>query len=117
MVYKKGRSGDRFRKVKINNSNKKYNKKEYTKIAFLGVFLLTIICGTSYAFLSQVITSKKNVEVTAGTFVINFKEKNTIDLKNAVPMTDQEGMNTESYVFSVNNTGSLDAKYDISLIK
>ena len=30
-------------------------------------------------------------------------------------MTDQEGMNTESYVFSVNNTGSLDAKYDISL--
>ena len=115
MVYKKGRSGDRFRKVKINNNNKKYNKKEYTKIAFLGVFLLTIICGTSYAFLSQVITSKKNVEVTAGTFVINFKEKNTIDLKNAVPMTDQEGMNTESYVFSVNNTGSLDAKYDISL--
>ncbi len=115
MMYKKGRSGDRFRKVKINNNNKKYNKKEYTKIAFLGIFLLTIICGTSYAFLSQVITSKKNVEVTAGTFVINFKEKNTIDLKNAVPMTDQEGMNTESYVFSVNNTGSLDAKYDISL--
>ena len=115
MVYKKGRSGDRFRKVKINSNNKKYNKKEYTKIAFLGVFLLAIICGTSYAFLSQVITSKKNVEVTAGTFVINFKEKNTIDLKNAVPMTDQEGMNTESYVFSVNNTGSLDAKYDISL--
>ena len=115
MVYKKGRSGDRFRKVKINNNNKKYNKKEYTKIAFLGIFLLAIICGTSYAFLSQVITSKKNVEVTAGTFVINFKEKNTIDLKNAVPMTDQEGMNTESYVFSVNNTGSLDAKYDISL--
>ena len=38
MVYKKGRSGDRFRKVKINNSNKKYNKKEYTKIAFLGIF-------------------------------------------------------------------------------
>ena len=27
MVYKKGRSGDRFRKVKINNNNKKYNKK------------------------------------------------------------------------------------------
>ena len=115
MVYKKGRSGDRFRKVKINNNNKKYNKKEYTKIAFWAIFLLTIICGTSYAFLSQVITSKKTVEVTAGTFVINFKEKNTIDLKNAVPMTDQEGMNTESYVFSVNNTGSLDAKYDISL--
>ena len=115
MVYKKGRSGDRFRKVKINNNNKKYNKKEYIKIAFLGIFLLAIVCGTSYAFLSQVITSKKNVEVTAGTFVINFKEKNTIDLKNAVPMTDQEGMNTESYVFSVNNTGSLDAKYDISL--
>ena len=81
MVYKKGRSGDRFRKVKINSNNKKYNKKEYTKIAFLGIFLLAIICGTSYAFLSQVITSKKNVEVTAGTFVINFKEKNTIDLK------------------------------------
>ena len=115
MVYKKGHSGDRFRKVKINNNNKKYNKKEYTKIAFLGILLFTIICGTSYAFLSQVITSKKTVEVTAGTFVINFKEKNTINLKNAVPMTDQEGMNTESYVFSVNNTGSLDAKYDISL--
>ena len=115
MVYKKGRSGERFRRVKINNNNNKYNSKEYTKIAILGIFLLAIICGTSYAFLSQVITSKKTVEVTAGTFVINFKEKNTIDLKNAVPMTDQEGMNTESYVFSVNNTGSLDAKYDISL--
>ena len=117
MAHKKGRLGDRFRRVKINNnSNKQYKKGRIHKnLAFFGVFLFTIICGTSYAFLSQVINSKKTVEVTAGTFVINFKEKDTIDLKNAVAMTDQEGMNAASYIFSINNTGSLDAKYDVSL--
>lgn len=113
---KKGKSANKFRKVEISHENiKKENLKAYKGIIFFSLILLTIVIGTSYALFSTVRTSKKTVEVEAGTFKISFLESNYINLINTYPMTDEEGINTEGYRFTITNEGTLNGKYNISL--
>lgn len=113
---KKGKSANKYRKVDISHENiKKENIKAYKGIIFFSLILLTIVVGTSYALFSTVRTSKKTVEVEAGTFKISFLESNYINLINTYPMTDEEGLNTEGYRFTITNEGTLNGKYNISL--
>ena len=114
--FHKGKIGDRFRKREIDDTVIQVkNKKEYTKIVFLVLFLLVLFCGTSYALFSLTLNSEKSVKVVAGIFKVDFSEGNTITLSNAAPMTDEEGMASTPYTFSIENTGDVNAKYNISL--
>lgn len=113
---KKGRIGDRYRKIELNNENiKKKNKKEITKIAFLAVILLTIVLGTSYAFFTIFIDNGTESEIVAGTFNVKFYEGRNINLTNASPMSDEEGLATDGYTFTIENTGTINANYNVSL--
>ena len=113
---KKGRIGDRYRKIELNNENiKKKNKKEITKIAFLAVILLTIVLGTSYAFFTIFIDEGTESEIVAGTFNVKFYEGRNINLANASPMSDEEGLATDGYTFTIENTGTINANYNVSL--
>ena len=76
---------------------------------------MSIVGGVSYALFTNTLYGKKIVEVTSGTFKIDFKDGNIIDLNNASPVSDAAGLQTTPYTFVVSNTGSLDAKYNISL--
>ena len=117
--YRKGKIGDRYRKVQIDSQkNEQKSKKEYTKIKFLVLFLfivLAVTIGGSYALFSRTFKSEKTTMITAGTFDIEFKEGNKISIKNATPMSDAEGMTVDSYTFSIENKGTINAKYNISL--
>lgn len=113
---KKGKSANKYRKVEISHENiKRENLKAYKGIIFFSLILLTIVIGTSYALFSTVRTSKETVEVEAGTFKISFLDSNYINLENAYPMTDEEGLNTSGYKFTIKNEGTLNGKYNISL--
>ena len=113
---KRGKIGDRYREVKLNNENiEKKNKKEITKIAFLAMILLIVTVGTSYALFNVLVKSDKDTEIIAGTFKVNFEDGNEIILNNASPMSDEEGLNTTGYKFTVDNSGTIDAKYNVSL--
>ena len=113
---KKGRIGDRYRKIELNNENiKKKNKKEITKIAFLAVILLTIVLGTSYAFFTIFIDEGTESEIVAGTFNVQFNEGRNINLTNASPMSDEEGLATEGHSFTIENTGTINANYNVIL--
>lgn len=113
---KKGRIGDRYRKIELNNENiKKKNKKEITKIAFLAVILLTIVLGTSYAFFTIFIDEGTESEIVAGTFNVKFYEGRNINLTNTSPMSDEEGLATDGYTFTIENTGTINANYNVSL--
>ena len=113
---KKGRIGDRYRKVNLNNDNiVKKNKKEITKIAFLAVILLTIVLGTSYAFFTIFIDEGTESEIVAGTFNVQFNEGRNINLTNASPMSDEEGLATEGHSFTIENTGTINANYNVIL--
>ena len=116
MSRKRTNVSEHYRKVNINYNNKNNRfKKEYAKIILFAVFLLSIVSGVSYALFTNTLHGRENVEVTSGTFKIDFKDGNTITLNNASPISDVAGLQTTPYTFSINNTGSLDAKYNVSL--
>lgn len=113
---KKNKSSNKYRVTQINNTKEKNSFfGQYKGILGLSLALLLIIGGTSYALFSTVLESKKTLEVEAGTFNIRFLESNYINLQKAYPMTDEEGLNTNSYEFSITNTGTLDGRYNINL--
>ena len=116
MSKKKVNVSEHYRKVNIdyNDKNNRF-KREYVKIILFSFFLLSIVIGASYALFTNTLYGKENVEVTSGTFKIDFKDGNIINLDNSSPISDVAGLQTTPYTFVVNNTGSLDAKYNISL--
>ena len=113
---KKGKSSNRYRTVTIDHK-KTYSRSkiEVKKIGFLTLFLLCLTIGTSYAFLTQVITGTKVLSIVSGTFKIDFNDGNEINIENAQPITNEEGLNTDGYTFTITNNGSIDAKYKVTL--
>jgi len=93
---------------KVKNDNKKL-------IAGIIIVALVLILGTSYAFFVFTLKAEKELSVVTGTFKIDYKDQNRIELENAYPMKDEKGMSLTPYEFSVENTGDLKALYDISL--
>ena len=97
-----GKSSNKYRNKEINHTNnKKMINKVYKKIILLIVFLIAITCGLTYGFFSITYKGDEKVKVVAGIFQVEFKESNTINLENATPMTDNEGMQTDEYEFSI----------------
>ena len=88
------------------------NKKIIILIILILISILTLI-GSSYALLSKTFTSKK-LSVEVGTLKVDFTEGNAITMDNAMPMTDENGMNTTPYTFTITNSGTMDSYYTIS---
>ena len=81
-------------------------------IILILISILTLI-GSSYALLTKKFTSKK-LSVEVGTLKVDFTEGNAITMDNVVPMTDENGMNTTPYTFTITNSGDVDAYYTVS---
>ena len=84
-------------------------------IALIILVLISIIAliGSSYALLTKSFKSEK-LSMQVGTLKINFTDGNIITMNNAVPMTDEDGMNTTPYTFTITNSGNIDAYYTVS---
>ena len=84
-------------------------------IALIILVLISIIAliGSSYALLTKSFKSEK-LSMQVGTLKINFTDGNIITMNNAVPMTDEDGMNTTPYTFTITNSGNIDAYYIVS---
>ena len=96
------------------------NEKKITFI-ILGVLVVgLIISGLSsatYALFSvdNYGTNKENY--STGLLAIEAKSKSdTISLSNALPMTDEDGLETNPYVFTIKNIGNLDYEFDVRLL-
>ena len=95
----------------------KFNKefKKYAPI-FLIMLAIILLIGTSYALLRSSSRGENTYVMNVGLLEVTFQdsETNSLSLENAVPMTDNEGMNQASeLIFTVKNTGNLAAGYDI----
>ena len=88
-----------------------------TRVLFGLAFALILIIGGSYAWLSITKTGTKTNVIKAGSLNITLDDKlsNGILLENAVPISDANGLATEAYTFTLENTGSIDASYTIYL--
>ena len=94
----------------MNNDQKK-------KIILLVAVALILLMGTTYAWLSFSKSSEKTNVLHAGTLSLKLSNETEggISLSNAYPMTDQEGLNTTVYTFSLVNDGTIDSNYTVYL--
>lgn len=100
------------------------NKKSDIVAKILGIILgIVLVLGISYALYMVTFYGKKENKIITGTLRLelletdkNAPEKYThIELDNAYPISDEEGINTVPYTFTLKNTGNIDSRYTISL--
>ena len=111
---------------KTNNKNRlNYNYKEValtkmakrqlvaTLLSILGVTIVSL--GSAYAFFTSISKSADYNVIKVGTLNIDFGEEssNTINLSGQYPMSDEEGLKLTPYTFTIENTGTLPADYEI----
>lgn len=95
---------------------KSFIKKHKQMLIALLVTLIVLI-SSSYAWFFVTIKGEKKVVIHAGKLSLNLDEKASdgINLTNAIPLTDQEGLHTTSYDFTLKNDGTLSNQYTIYL--
>ena len=101
------------------------NNKKKDKIAkIIGIIVgIILVLGISYALFSTVLRGKKKVRITTGTLDLQLVETDEndplkythIELDNALPMTNADGLKTTPYMFTLKNLGNIDANYVLSL--
>ncbi len=116
---------NRRKRITINNETKKeFNFKEValTKMAkrqllvtlfsILGVTVISL--GSAYAVFTSVSKSEDYNVIKVGTLNIDYGESSdTINLNGSYPMSDEEGLTLTPYIFTITNTGTLPADYEI----
>ena len=114
------------KKIKINKENRsEFNFKDValTKMAkrqllvtlfsIIGVTVISL--GSAYAVFTSVSKSKDYNVIKVGTLNIDFgtDSSNTINLSGQYPMSDEEGLKLTPYTFTIKNTGTLTADYEV----
>ena len=78
------------------------------------VLTLVLIVGTTYAWLRLTKNSNTVNKITAGNLDLVLNEGENITLKNEVPRSYRQGMETKEYTFTITNNSSL-SNYKLSL--
>ena len=83
-----------------------------TLFSILGVTIISL--GSAYAIFTSVSKSADYNVIKVGTLNIDFGDaSSTIDLQGNYPMSDEEGLKLEPYKFTIQNTGTLTADYEV----
>ncbi len=91
----------------------KENKKA---IIILILLLITICIGISYALWTVTLSQQSENKIATSCLNIEIlKESEEIVLENAFPITDEEGMKTTPYTFTIRNTCDTFIDYEVSL--
>ncbi len=92
------------------------NNKKIMIAVTASVLVLLAVATVSYALFQ--FSKKGNTENTirTGTLILNLDETKELSLTSAYPMSDSQGMSSSAYEFTVENTGTQDAKYKITLV-
>lgn len=103
------------------NEGKKVEEKTILEIIILIVSLFLLIMGVSFAMYKFHFTgSSSSINTTSVGIEFLESKQNIIDIKNATPMTDEEGINQDDeFVFAVKTktTRTTDIKYTLYIEK
>ena len=93
---------------------KEMNKK--TRI-ILGIgILLVVILATTFAYYQLVYNQAGDgIGGTVRCFDINFKGSDAINIPAALPITDEEGLKTDPYIFTITNTCDMEVGFQVNL--
>lgn len=91
----------------------KTRKSQIALVVILILIAIVTLVGSSYALFTKTLTGTKKVTVQTGTLNATFEEGNAINLTNTIPMTDEDGLKTTPYTFTIKNTGTVKDYYSI----
>ena len=92
------------------------NKSSVKKNAYLLLIVLILLIGATYAWFTLTINNSKTNIIRAGKLKINLVDcEKDLVLKNAVPVSDNKGMQSEVCTFKVENTGTTSIDYSVYL--
>ena len=95
--------------------NKKIGKIILT-LLFVILIISTITSVTYSLFSSDVYSSNPEVYSTGNLLVEALSKSDKISLTNTLPMTDEEGLSSTPYIFTIKNVGNLDYEFDVQLL-
>ena len=92
-------------------------RKSYKIILIVISILLigSIIIGTSYSMWVKTAIQKEQNIVNSSCFDIEFTESSNINLIDAIPIRDEEGLKEKPYTFTLKNTCNMNSKVTIAL--
>jgi len=79
------------------------------------LLILVLVIGTSFAIWQITLKQADTNQITSSCFKVEFSDKNPITLENAYPMTDEEGKVLTPYEFTISNTCTTNAMYQVNL--
>lgn len=89
---------------------------ENKAILILIALSVVTLMGSSYAWYSVTYKSDKTQSITAGSLSLTLDENSSsISLNNAVPLLDEEALESTPYNFTITNNGTLNSRYSIYL--
>ena len=92
------------------------NKSYVKKNAYLLLIVLIRLIGATYAWFTLTIDNSRTNIIRAGKLKINLVDcEKDLVLKNAVPVSDNKGMQSEVCTFKVENTGTTSIDYSVYL--
>lgn len=97
-------------------SEELYQKKK--KILILSIFCtvaIMLIAGVSYAFWQKTKTQENPNVIATKCFDITLSGKNAIDLPESYPLSDEEGMQTLPFTFTIENICDYKTSYTVNL--
>lgn len=97
----------------VNKKGRKFNKIMLIPI----VAILIVLLVATYAWLTKTISGSKDNIIKAGnlSLILDDKTSKGIHSESAIPISDEEGLQTEGYNFRVENNGNLNTRYTIYL--
>ena len=93
----------------------KENKRKL-KITIIGIIgMISLIAGISFAAFSATLTGVKNQSISTGCLKVEMTDNGSLSIQNAMPITDEEGLSSTPYVYTIENTCTVDAYYEATL--
>ena len=102
----------KFEKLKVKY---KTNKKRILSITVTAIGIACLLIGSSMAYLLFE-ASGTTQTISAGTLQLSYtNESEAIILNNAVPQSDEQGLNNNVYSITLTNTSTIKSYYELSL--
>ena len=102
----------RFQKLKVKEQT---DKKRILSITLISVGIACLLIGSSMASLLFE-ASGTTQTISAGTLQLSYtNESEAIILNNAVPQSDEQGLNNNVYSITLTNTSTIKSYYELSL--
>lgn len=102
--------------MKNNKKEKNNNIKKFIPIIVLAVFVFLVGIGYSLSAVSFDLPGNNKNTLKTGTLIISLDSIKDLDLVSAVPTADSDGISSDPYTFKISNTGTVDSKYQISIV-